>query len=51
MGDRMIFDFTIVHTTGRETITIEADSSEEAYSEALDWALNEGLLILRCVKM
>ena len=46
-----MFDFTIVHTMGRETITIEADSSDEAYSKALDWALSEGLLILRCVKM
>ena len=46
-----MFDFTIVHTMGRETITIEADSSAEAYSKALDWALSEGLLILRCVKM
>lgn len=46
-----MFDFTIVHTMGRETITIEANSSDEAYSEALKWALNEGLLILRCVKM
>ena len=46
-----MFDFIIVHTMGRETITIEADSSEQAYSKALNWALSEGLLILRCVKM
>lgn len=46
-----MFDFTIVHTMGRETITIEADSSEEAYSKALDWALEEGLLVLRCAKV
>lgn len=46
-----MFDFTIVHTMGRETITIEADSSDEACSKALDWALSEGLLVLRCVKM
>ena len=46
-----MFDFTIVHTMGRETITIEAESSDEAYSKALDWALSEGFLVLRCVKM
>ena len=51
MGDRTMFDFTIVHTMGRETITIEADSSDEAYSKALDWALSEGMLVLRCVKV
>ena len=45
-----MFDFIIVHTMGRETITIEADSSDEAYSKALNWALNKGLLILRCFK-
>ena len=46
-----MFDFTIVHTMGRETVTIEADSIEQAHSKALDWALSEGLLVLRCVKM
>ena len=43
-----MFSFTITHTTGRETVTIEANSSEQAYSRALDWALLEGLVILRC---
>ena len=46
-----MFDFTIVHTMGRETITVEAESSDEAYTEALSWALNEGLLVLRCIKI
>ena len=46
-----MFDFTIVHTMGRETITIEADSIDEACSKALDWALSEGLVILRCFKV
>ena len=46
-----MFDFIIVHTMGRETIAIEADSSDEAYAKALNWALSEGLVILRCVKV
>ena len=46
-----MFDFTIVHTMGRETITVEAESSDKAYTEALNWALSEGLVILRCVKV
>ena len=46
-----MFNFTIVHTMGSETITVEADSSDEAYSKALDWALSEGLVILRCLKV
>ena len=46
-----MFDFTIVHTMGRETITVEADSIDEAYTEALSWALSEGLVILRCIKI
>ena len=50
MGKSTMVNFTIVHSMGRETITIEADSSDEAYSKALDWALSEGLVILRCFK-
>ena len=36
---------------GREAITVEAESSDEAYTEALSWALSEGLVILRCFKI
>ena len=43
-----MFSFTITHTMGRETVTIEANSSEQAYAKALNWALLEGLVILRC---
>jgi len=43
-----MFKVTIVHTTGRETIELDALSAEDAYSQALDWALGEGLLLLRC---
>lgn len=46
-----MYSFSIVHTMGLETITIEAESSAEAYTEALSWALSEGLVILRCFKM
>jgi hypothetical protein len=38
----------MVHTTGRETIELDALSAEDAYSQALEWALGEGLLLLRC---
>lgn len=51
MGGCPVFDFTIIHTMGIETITIEAASIDAAYSKALNWALSEGLLVLRCVKM
>ena len=43
-----MFSFIVTHTMGREAVTVEADSSEQAYSKALDWALLEGLLVLRC---
>jgi hypothetical protein len=43
-----MFSFIITHSTGRETVTIEASSSEKAYAKALNWALLEGLVILRC---
>jgi hypothetical protein len=43
-----MFSFIIIHTVGRETVVIEASSSERAYAKALEWALLEGLVILRC---
>lgn len=51
MGGSTMLDFTIVHTMGRETITVDAESSDEAYAKALSWALSEGLVILRCIKV
>lgn len=43
-----MYRICIVHTTGRETIEVDALSADDAYNQALDWALNEGLLLLRC---
>jgi hypothetical protein len=43
-----MFSFIVTHTMGRETVVIEASSSERAYAKALEWALLEGLVILRC---
>lgn len=43
-----MFRLCIVHTMGRETIELDALSAEDAYSQALEWALGEGLLLLRC---
>jgi hypothetical protein len=45
-----MFSFTITHTMGWETVTIEASSPEQAYAKALNWALLEGLLVLRCTR-
>jgi hypothetical protein len=33
---------------GCETIEVDALSAEDAYNQALEWALSEGLLLLRC---
>jgi hypothetical protein len=44
----MIYFVTILHTLGSEVITIEADCSDDALIYGREWALNHGLLILRC---
>lgn len=44
----MIYPVTILHTLGSEAITIEADCPDHALIHAREWALNHGLLILRC---
>lgn len=44
----MIYAITIVHTLGSEAITIEADCADDAIIQAREWALNEGLILLRC---
>jgi hypothetical protein len=44
-----MFSFIIIHTMGRETVTISASCADKAYAKALAWALLEGLLILRCI--
>ena len=44
----MIHSITILHALGSEAIRIEADCPDDALIQAREWALNHGLLILRC---
>ena len=44
----MIYPIIILHTLGSENILIEADSPDDALIEAREWALNNGLTLLRC---
>lgn len=44
----MIYFITILHTMGSETITIEADSLDDALVIGREWALREGMVLLRC---
>jgi hypothetical protein len=44
----MIYFVIILHTLGSESITIEADCPDDALIYGREWALNHGLLILRC---
>jgi hypothetical protein len=44
----MIYLIIIIHTFGSESISIEANSSDDAINLARLWAINEGLVLLRC---
>ena len=44
----MIYPVIILHTLGSENISIEADSPDDALIQARRWALNNGLIMLRC---
>ena len=44
----MIYLVAILHTIGSESITVEADSPDDALIQAREWALNNGLILLRC---
>ena len=44
----MIYSINILHTLGSEFITIEADCPDDALIQAREWALNHGLILLRC---
>lgn len=43
-----MYRIAIIHTMGRETIELDALSVDDACNQALEWALSEGLLLLRC---
>jgi hypothetical protein len=42
------YPIIILHTLGSENISIEADCPDDALIEAREWALNNGLIMLRC---
>lgn len=44
----MVYLVTIIHTLGRESMEIEADSLDSALNLARLWAIGEGLILLRC---
>lgn len=44
----MIYSINILHTSGSEIITVEADCPGDALIQAREWALNHGLILLRC---
>jgi hypothetical protein len=44
----VIYSIIILHTLGSDTISIEANCPDDALIDAREWALNNGLLILRC---
>jgi hypothetical protein len=47
-GQQVIFTVIILHTLGSENISIEADCPDDALIQAREWALNNGLILLRC---
>jgi hypothetical protein len=44
----MVYLIIIIHTFGSESISMEANSSDDALNLARLWAINEGLVLLRC---
>lgn len=44
----MVYLITIIHTLGKESIEIESETLDSALNLARLWAINEGLILLRC---
>lgn len=47
-GRCSVYRVCIVYTMGREIVELDALSAEDACNQALEWALGEGFLLLRC---